>query len=286
MLRERLLRRILENGDCDEKIQAQLKSLGIDWNADTPLHIMLCRMECEGGASDILKQYQMKQDMIEQMKQNLGDCYCVYPVEVSDRRMVWLLRLKRHSSFQVQEPALIQGRTEMLQETMKPGSSFVLYQEEVRLCNLQEAYLKLEKTMNSMPSSSESFFLLNPARMKSEKLDTEVISRRIGMWLEEGKNDLLLEAVSHYHRLVQNHALQQKECYNLYYTIAIQLNNYLEKQELPETESIVQLKSQLFYPPAKEEWGGKFDMLRRMAEEAFLLEKKVKFRIPQNTVEE
>ncbi len=286
-LRSKMLREILENDDFDQRMEAQLPSVGIDWDGDTPLHIMLSSLDSVDGATEgILEQYLARQDMIQQMEQNLGDCYSIYPVEISDRRMVWILRLKRHSSLQVQEPALIQGRIEMLQEAMKPGCSFVLYQEEVFLRDLQEAYLKLEKVMNSMPSSAESFFILDPAKVKREKRDMEATSRRIRMWLEEGKSDVLLEALREECRLVERHLLEQRECYNLYYTVAIQLNSYLEKQELPETESIAQLKSQLFYPPTQEDWAGKFQMLQRLAAETFLLEKKVKSRITQNTVEE
>lgn len=285
-LRGRLLREILENADFDERTRQQLKSLGIDWEKDTPLHIMLSNARGEEGPGDIIEQYRARQELVRQMEQHLGDCYSIYPAEMSDRRMAWLLDRKRPSSFPVQEPALIQGRIEMLQEAAKPGYSFVLYPDSVCLENLREAYLRIEKAMNSMPALSESFFILNPAKVKIEKLDMEVISRRIHIWLEGEKTELFLEAVAHYGRLAEGGGLEQKECYNLYYTLAVQLSAYLEKLELPETEGMIRRKEQLFWPPKEEGWAGKFGTLLELAREIFTQEQRIKSRITQNTVEE
>ena len=95
-----------------------------------------------------------------------------------------------------------------------------------------------------MAPLSETFFIAEGTEVKDVRIDIGVISRRISYWLEENRKKLFLNAIAYYTEKVRENSLEQEECYNLYYTIAIQLNCYLEKLEIPETQDMLQLKRQ------------------------------------------
>ena len=122
--------------------------------------------------------------------------------------------------------------------------------------------------------------------MKDVRIDIGVISRRIGYWLEENGRSCFLNAIAFYEDKIRQNALGQEECYNLYYTIAIQLNCYLEKLEIPETQDMLQLKRQLFYPPADGSWTEKFEDLSVLFRGTVEAEERIKSGIIQNTVDE
>lgn len=287
MLQSRLLQDILENdGDFDERKEEQLQSVGIFLKADTSVRIMLCDIRNGGGADDVVKNYYARQDIIAQVEKKLGDFYSIWPVLISGRRVVWLLHLQQPERFQMQENALIQGRIELLQDTVKPECSFVLYAKPVCLRDVKEIYAKLEKTIGRMTPLSETFFIAEGTEVKDVRIDIGVISRRIGYWLEENRKELFLNAIAFYEDKIRQNALGQEECYNLYYTIAIQLNCYLEKLEIPETQDMLQLKRQLFYPPADGSWTEKFEDLSVLFRGTVEAEERIKSGIIQNTVDE
>ena len=106
---------------------------------------MLCDIRSGDGASDVVENYYARQDIVEQVEKKLGDFYSIWPVLISGRRVVWLLHLQQPERFQMQENALIQGRIELLQDTVRPECSFVLYAKTVCLRDVKEIYTKLEK---------------------------------------------------------------------------------------------------------------------------------------------
>ncbi len=299
-LRNRFFRELLENdsygmtdtgavseaGDVSDNINVQLKYLEIPLSADTPIWIMLSSVQNTESSENIIEHYLAGQNMVNQVEQCLGDCYNIYSVEMSDNRTAWILCAKQQGNYPVKEPTLIQGRIELLQETVYSGCSFILYPEKICLNGLRDAWLKLERTLNSMSVSSESFFIMESADNEDGRLDMEVISRRVRIWLEKERKDLFLESLAYYRRIINDRGMEQKDCYNLYYAVAIQLHYYLETLELPESQSIISRREKLFCPPMGEGWKHKFDELYVLAEETFALEQKVKSSLTQNTVEE
>lgn len=295
LLRNRLFHDILSKDDFDGRMIQQLNSLGILLEEDAPFYLMLSNTRECVMQDNLLRRYAALQETIHLVEGSLGDCYTLYSVDMGGGRLAWILYGSRKRRLPLQEAALIQGRIELLQDSVENGLSFILYPQEIYLKDLRRVYLQLENTMGYMPS--ESFFRVERVEPPRETLDVEGILERVRVLIEEGRLEAFSDLLLKYEEMTRIHTLGQKEAYNLYYALAIQLNAYLEKKELqglayrekvilPDSEQFAALRERLFYPPVNGKWEEKFLDLRRLGVGALMAEERIKSKISRNTVEE
>ena len=300
-LRSQFMRMLLEQEPEDtDKVNAQLESLKISMDADTPVRILLGAVWEWESLEDLVVRRQLAAKMIGQMNACLGDCGSLYPVDLGGSRMACLIgslpgpaNVPASDGGQAikgaQESALLQGRLETLQDACAAGGvchiSFILYPQPVFLRDLHEAYRSLEAQMNRMTLEKDVFVILGKAEKVKRTVDPEVISRRLRLFLEEDRFDKFLEALSYYQALARDRRIDTGDCYNIYYSIALLINSYLENRQLPRTDQIRQMSAGLFDPPYAGQWTEKFEMLIGFSEAVFSTESELKAGISRNTVE-
>ena len=288
-LRNSFFRELLIQGEEDEdRIRIQFEALKVSMDVNTPVRLILCVIREWETVENLVLRQQSVQKMIEWMNSYVGDCGTLYPVDLGGCRMAWLLKEEPDSEKQ-QKTVLIQGRLEMLQDACAAGGgehvSFSLYSKPVSVGNIREAYRSLDFLMNRMTREKETFVIFGGEEVGKWKVDTEGISRRMGLLLEEEKYDDFLNALSYYQALFKEHRVATGDCYNIYYSIALLINLYLGKREINKTEQIAGLEAKLFYPPKDGQWEDKFENLSELAGLIFGAESEMKDKISRNTVD-
>lgn len=286
-LQSRFFRELLEQGEEDaNRIGHQLEALHISMDVDTPVWLLLCTVREWETVEDLVLRQQSVMKLVELMKSYVGDCGSLYPVDLGGSRMAWLLQ---EDTMEQQRNTLIQGRLEMLQDACEAGGgehiSFILYAQTVCMLSVRGAYRSLELLMNRMDREKEAFVIFGGEEFGKWKVDTEVISKRMGQLLEEERQEEFTKALSYYQSLAAEDHLGAGDCYSIYYAIALLIHFYMEKREIMLTAQISALKENLFFPPIDGKWEKKFGDLFLLAELIFSTESEMKSSISQNTVE-
>ncbi len=287
-LRSRFLRDLLERGEEDKKrMGRQLEALGMSMDMNTRVRVILCAVKEWESADNLVLRQQSVIRMMEWVNCYLGDCGNIFPADMGGIRLVCLLQSSQDFK-EEQETAFIQGRLELLQDVYLADTgehcSFALHQQAVGLWSIRNAYRSLEILMNRNYQEKESFVILGGEEACGQNLDMEVLQRRMERFLEEEKYNRFLSVLEYYQKSIRERRIEIRDCYNIYYSLALLLNSFLEEREIPKAEQITQLKARLFFPPASEQWETKFEDLTALARLAFSMETELKARISRNIV--
>ena len=288
-LRSCFFRDLLEKGEEDTgRMRKQLEALKVSMNVNTMVRIVLCSVREWETADNLVMRQQSVIKMIECMNSYLGDCGRIYPVDMGGTRMVWLLHSNQNLK-EEQETMLIHGRLELLQDVYLANEgkhiSYAIHSQAFCIRNIRNAYRSLELLMNRMSQEEESFVILGNEEVGNQNIDTEVVSRRMKLLLQEEKYDKFLMALTYYQKLVKEKRIEIKDCYNVYYSLALLLNSFMKEREIVKSNQIIHMEATLFFPPLEEQWEKKFEDLSILASLVLSIESEMKARLTRNTVD-
>ncbi len=287
-LRGCFLRDLLERGEEDEeRLKRQLEALELPMDVNTRVRVILCAVKEWETVDNLVLRRKSVMRMMEWMEGYLGDCGNLYPIDMGGIRMVWLVQGEQDVTEET-GMTFIQGRLELLQDVYLADTgehcSFALCQQAAGLRSIRNAYRSLERLMNRIFQEKESFVVLDGKEAGVRSMDTEVVLRRMERMLEEEKYDRFLSGLEYYQRAINERQIEIEACYNMYYSLALLLNAFLEDRQIAKSAQINQLKTNLFAPPAPGQWERKFQALSDLARLAFSMETEMKARISGNIV--
>lgn len=288
-LRNYFFKDLLERGKIDEdRMRMQLEALKIDMSVNAKVRVILCFVKEWEAAENLVMRQQSVIKIMEWMNSHLGDLGRIFPVDMGGVRMVWLLRNEENLR-EEQENVLIQGRLELLQDVCYTNVgehiSFAIYSQAICIQNIRNAYRSLEILMNRMTKERETFVIVGGELVGKNDLDIDVISKRMSFLLEDEKYNMFLSALAYYQNLIGEQRMELCDCYNVYYSLALLLNSFLEKREIVKTGQIAKMEETLFFPPVEGQWEEKFRDLSVFANTVFSMESEMKARMSRNIVD-
>ena len=288
-LKNSFFREMLVLGITDEKrVERQLETFHLSLRLNTPVLLILGEIKEWDQLDNPIERQASVERLMELVKIYASDCGTLYAVDMGGRRIAWLLQ-ENSKTDQRQQSVLIQGRLEMLQnicmDQEEASISFTIYAKVIPLKELAEAYRSLDVLMNRMFGEREPFVIYGGEEIGNWKVDTEKIHKQANLLLEEKRFEEFADRVSYYKRLAGENHLSVEDCYHIYYSLALAIHFYADKQEFRRDEKWTDLEANLFLTKAEEKWENKFSELEAFSESVFAEEQGANNTVIGNTVD-